>query len=234
MTKQLTFLLVAVLIAASFSISSAYAFEPQTITLDLQDAQITSFETYDVLAIILSIFNTDSQDAYISGHSMMYLNDTTGDHWEYSNYLDLETFTESDCSNMDTIIAANSTQNVKLCFIIPQEVNIGYEVVLNNHNFIKDMSTNEIPIEFVPDSFKTTSSDWCSYTITDTDFVNSVQTNIDQRTIITTSTQSGVDVGEQLPSWIKDNACLWSSDKFYNVEFLSGIYWLINNGKILL
>ena len=60
MTKQLTFLLVAVLIAASFSISSAYAFEPQTITLDLQDAQITSFETYDVLAIILSIFNTDS------------------------------------------------------------------------------------------------------------------------------------------------------------------------------
>ena len=60
------------------------------------------------------------------------------------------------------------------------------------------MSTNEIPIEFVPDSFKTTSSDWCSYTITDTDFINSVQTNIDQRTIITTSTQSGVDVGEPL------------------------------------
>ena len=235
MSKQLELLFIAVvLITASFSYSDAYGFDPQMVTMDVQDAQVSNFPTYDVWTLILSIFNEDSIPAQLSGHSMLYLNDTNGDYWEYVNYLDLDNSTTTDCPDLDVTVNSGQSQNVKLCFLVPTDINVGYTVVLNNHTSFKDMSTNQLPIEFVTDSFKSTAGDWCSNTITDSDFTNSVQTSIDQRTIITMSTQSGTDTGAAIPTWIKDNSCLWSFSQISDSEFLDGIYWLIDNGKIVL
>jgi len=46
--------------------------------------------------------------------------------------------------------------------------------------------------------------------------------------------QSGTDTGATIPAWVKSNACLWSENQISDYEFLNGIYWLIDNGKIQL
>jgi len=40
--------------------------------------------------------------------------------------------------------------------------------------------------------------------------------------------------GATIPAWVKTNACDWSNDLISDYEFLDGIYWLIDNGKIQL
>ncbi len=70
----------------------AFAFEVEPINMTLQDAQFTEYENYDVLMAIFSLFNGGSQQADLSGHSMLYLNDTTATYWEYTSYVDLEAY----------------------------------------------------------------------------------------------------------------------------------------------
>ena len=126
MSKQLELLFIAVvLITASFSYSDAYGFDPQMVTMDVQDAQVSNFPTYDVWTLILSIFNEDSIPAQLSGHSMLYLNDTNGDYWEYANYLDLDNSTTADCPDLDVTVNSGQSQNVKLCFLVPTDINVG-------------------------------------------------------------------------------------------------------------
>ena len=235
MNKQLTFFFIAtVLITASFSFSNAYAFDPQMLTMDLQDAQVSNFATYDVWTLILSIFNGDTQSAQLYGHSMLYLNDTNGDYWEYANYLDLVNSTSTDCPNLGVTINPGLSQNIKLCFLVLNDIDTSYSAVINNHPYFKDQQTNVLVLESVPDWFKTNADAWCNDITTDNEFASATEFYINEGTIKVLKTQSGVDTGAQIPAWVKNNACQWSSDQISDYEFLDGIYWLIDNGKIQL
>lgn len=214
--------------------TDTYAFDPIMVNMTLQDAQTLEFATYDVVKMFFSLFNGDSQQFNLSGHSMIYLNDTTATPWEYSSYMDLDSFTSTDCPILNTTINSGQSGNVQLCFVIPKTTDIGYSLVLNNDYYFKDWETNEFVLESVPSWFATTVDAWCIDTITDADYVNSVEFYIAQGTINVLRAQSGTDIGTAIPAWVKNDACQWSSSQISDYEFLDGIYWLIDNGKITL
>ncbi|MEK0337984.1 MAG: peptidase, partial [Nitrosopumilus sp.] len=63
---------------------------------------------------------------------------------------------------------------------------------------------------------------------------SSVQSYIQDGTINVLRGQNGTDAGATIPAWVKSNACLWADSQLSDYEFLDGIYWLIDNGKIVL
>ena len=233
MSKQLELLFIAVvLITASFSYSDAYGFDPQMVTMDVQDAQVSNFATYDVWTLILSIFNGDTQSAQLYGHSMLYLNDTNGDYWEYANYLDLVNSTSTDCPNLDVTINPGLSQNIKLCFLVFNDVDISYSAVINNHPYFKDQQTNVLVLESVPDWFKTNADAWCNDITTDNEFASATEFYINEGTIKVLKTQSGVDTGAQIPAWVKNNASWWVDGIISDQEFVTAIQFLVEQGII--
>jgi len=224
----------ACLLAFSFMAPQAFAFEINSINVTLQDAQVTEFQDYDIITAIFSIFNGGSEQAQFTGHSMLYLNDTNYDWWEYSSHIDLVGFSESDCPILDATINPGNSTDVKLCYLVLADDAVGYSLIANNDTNLMDMDIKEFVLESVPDWYKSTAGFWCSDTITDSDFVSSTQFYIQDGSINVLRGQNGTDAGAQIPAWVKSNACLWSDSLISEYEFLDGIYWLIDNGKIVL
>lgn len=212
----------------------AYAFDVQSTDINLQDVQVIEYQEYDILEAIFSLFNGGTQPAQLIGHSMLYLNDTNADTWEYSSYLDLSESTETDCPILNATINSGQSANINLCFLIPKDNSTGYSIVANNDKYFMDMDAKEFVLESIPDWFKSTAGDWCSDIITESDFTNSTQSYIQDDTINVLRGQNGTDTGAQTPAWVKNNACQWSNSQISDYEFLDGIYWLIDNGKIQL
>jgi len=75
---------------------------------------------------------------------------------------------------------------------------------------------------------------WCDDITTDTEYVNAIEFQINAGTILLLATVSGPDTSQPIPTWIKDNACLWSDNLISDYEYLDGIYWLIENGIVQL
>ncbi|MCH7648996.1 MAG: hypothetical protein IIA83_10365, partial [Thaumarchaeota archaeon] len=44
--------------------------------------------------------------------------------------------------------------------------------------------------------------------------------------------ESSSDTTDEIPSWIKNNARWWAEGVITDIDFVSGIQWLINNGII--
>ncbi len=44
------------------------------------------------------------------------------------------------------------------------------------------------------------------------------------------TTQSGTFTSQEIPAWIKNNAGWWADGLITDVDFVSGIQWLITNG----
>ncbi len=234
MTEKTLGITMACVLLMSVLSSLAFAFEVEPIDMTLQDAQFTEFEHYDVLTAIFSLFNGGSQQAVLLGHNMLYLNDTTASYWEYTSYVDLAAFSSSDCPILIATIDPGTSKNVKLCFIIPKDNSTGYSLIVNNNRYLKNLSTNEFMLEYVPGWFKTTAGAWCDDITTDTEYVNAIEFQINAGTILLLATVSGPDTSQPIPTWIKDNACLWSDNLISDYEYLDGIYWLIENGIVQL
>ena len=143
-----------------------------------------------------------------TGHTMLYLNDTTASYWEYTSYVDLEAFSSQDCPILIATIDPGTSKNVKLCFIIPKDNSTGYSLIVNNNRYLKNLSTDEFMLEYVPGWFKTTAGAWCDGITTDTEYVEAIEFQINGGTIILLATVSGPDTSKPIPTWIKDNACL--------------------------
>ena len=143
-----------------------------------------------------------------AGHTMIYLNDTTASYWEYTSYVDLEAFSSQDCPILIATIDPGTSKNVKLCFIIPKDNSTGYSLIVNNNRYLKNLSTDEFMLEYVPGWFKTTAGAWCDGITTDTEYVEAIEFQINGGTIILLATVSGPDTSKPIPTWIKDNACL--------------------------
>ena len=213
---------------------SAFAFEASLVDVSIQDAFVTEYTDYDIITAIFSIFNGDSQHAYFTSHNMIYLNDTNADWWEYSNYSDLDGILETDCPQLDTTLAPGNSTDVKLCYLVQHDATIGYSVIVNNNPSLMDMDIKELTLESAPDFFKITAGAWCTDAIPESEFINSTQSYIQTGTIKVLRGQSVTDLGAQTPAWVKTNACDWSNDVISDYEFLDGIYWLIDNGKVQL
>ena len=214
------------------SLPSAYSFNPDSFNMTLIDAQKIPYVNYNIITLTFTLFNNGNQDAVLTGHSMMYLNDTIGDYWEYSNYLDLDNYSSSDCPYLETFVSSYSSNEIKLCYLTSNEPDLGYSLILNDNRYFKDSNTKEFVLESVPNWFKSTAGFWCSDVITDSDFVSSVQFYIQDGIINVLRGQNGTDTGATIPAWVKSNACLWSDNQLSDYEFLDGIYWLIDNGKV--
>jgi len=234
MNKVSLMLVLAFVVSVSLVTSDAYAFNPQNFTITVDDAYTTNFADYDVISIVFSLFNGGTEDAVLSSHSMLYLNDTNSDMWEYTSYTDLPNFTETQCPDLDTTISANSTGQVTLCYLTMPDDDIGYSVYLTDNDPLSGNQPKEVVLESVPDWFKTTAASWCSDSITESEFITLVETNIGDGNITVMRGQSGDDLATPTPSWVKSNACLWSTDQLSDYEFLDSIYWFIDNGKIQL
>jgi len=234
MMKTATILTLLAIVAVSMFTPSAFAFDATQFNMTLTDAQTTSFENFDIITLIFSLFNNDSESVSLTGHNMLYLNDTSDTQWEYTSHIDLPTLSSTDCPVLNATIPAGQSANVKQCFMVTNATDIGYDLVLNNNYYMMDWETNSFVLESVPDWFKTTAASWCSDAITEFEFTTLVQSNIQDDNINVMRGQSGLDVGAQTPGWVKSNACLWSTDQISDYEFLDGIYWLIDNGKIQL
>ena len=231
---KLQFISSIVFLIFIMSLPSAYSFNPDSFNMTLTDAQKIQYVDYNIITLTFTLFNNDNQDAVFTGHSMIYLNDTIGDYWEYSNYLDLDNYSSSDCPYLETFVSSYSSNEIKLCYLTSNEPDLGYSLVLNDNRYFKDSNTKEFVLESVPDWFKSTAGFWCSDAITDLDFVNSTQFYIQDGAINVLRGQSGIDTGATIPAWVKSNACLWSDTLISDYEFLDAIYWLIDNGKIQL
>ena len=223
---------IIVLFSLPLFISNAYSFDVESFNMTLTDVQKTEYVDYDILKLVFSLYNGDSQQTIFSGHSMLYLNDTNGDYWEYSNYLDLDGYSSSDCPYLEMSISSGTSSELQLCFLTSNEPNIGYSLILNDSRYFKDSQTKVFVLEYVPNWFKSTADAWCTDMITENDFLNSTEFYIVQGSISVLRTQSGIDTGTQIPAWVKDNTCLWSDNQISDYEFLDGIYWLIDNGKV--
>ena len=135
---------------------------------------------------------------------------------------------------MDSVVNANSTASLKLCFLTTDEVDIGYSLVITGDDFSSEDQPKEFVLESVPSWFTTTANAWCTDTISDSEYLNSVEFNVQQGNIDVLRAQNETDLGATIPAWVKTNACDWSNDTISDYEFLDGIYWLIDNGKIQL
>jgi hypothetical protein len=210
-----------------------YAFDPTQVNMTLNDVQTTSYSEFDVLTIFISFFNNDVDTASLSGYNMIYLNDTNANYWELSTDAHIEGMTDN-CPVLNSTIPSGASDNLQLCFVLPKSVDLGYSLVLNNDYYMMDWEIEEYTLEYVPQEFTTTAADWCSNTISDSEFTNITESQINNGTISVMRGQSGTDVGAVIPDWVKTNACDWSNDLISDYVFLDGLYWLIDNGKIQL
>ncbi len=231
--NKLSLIILAVTIVASFSITESYAYDPQMFNMTLNDVQTQQFAGYDILTLDFNLINSGTEDVTLSGHSLIYVNDTNADYWEFINYQDFG-FTSTECPSLDATSIANSTTSMKLCFLTTDEVNVGYSLVITDDDFASENQPKEFVLESAPNWFTTTANAWCTDVISDSEYINSVEFNVQQGNINVLRAQSGTDVGAPIPAWVKASACDWSNDVISDYEFLDGIYWLIDNGKIQL
>ncbi len=87
----------------------------------------------------------------------------------------------------------------------------------------------------VPEWIKDVAGFWCNDEIDDAAFVQAIQYLITSEVLIVPSTESEEDGSEksnEIPTWIKNNACWWSQGAITNGDFVQGIEFLVNNGII--
>ncbi|MCH7647032.1 MAG: hypothetical protein IIA83_00275 [Thaumarchaeota archaeon] len=55
---------------------------------------------------------------------------------------------------------------------------------------------------------------------------------IDNHIITISETSSGYGSSQEIPNWVKNNACWWSQDLITGEDFASGIEYLVQKGVI--
>jgi len=102
-----------------------------------------------------------------------------------------------------------------------------------------DKDSFKVLVEFsefvVPKWVKDVAGFWCNDEIDDSSFVQAIQYLITSEVLIVPPTESGEDdaeESEEIPAWIKNNACWWSQGLITDGDFVNGIQFLIENGII--
>ena len=64
------------------------------------------------------------------------------------------------------------------------------------------------------------------------EFIDAVQYLINEGVIQLKNTKNGLSDSQLIPEWVKNNACWWADDKIADLDFISGIEYLVNIGTI--
>jgi len=62
--------------------------------------------------------------------------------------------------------------------------------------------------------------------------IEAIQYLIGNEVIIVPVTEAGLDLSQEVPSWVKNNACWWSQGLISNNDFALGLQYLIGQGMI--
>jgi hypothetical protein len=227
-------LLAIIVVAGSMTVSNAFAFDPTLLNMTLTDVQSDSYDNYDIITLDFSLFNNSTDSVTLSGHNMLYLNDTSDTQWEYVSHIDFPELSETDCPVLNSTIPSGQSGNIHQCFMVTNATDIGYNLVLNNYFYMMDWETQQFTLESVPSWFTTTANDYCTNIISESEYQTIIELELQDPEFYVLRTQSGTDAGDPLPDSIKNSACDWSNGQMSDYEFLDSIYWLIDNGKVQL
>jgi len=102
-------------------------------------------------------------------------------------------------------------------------------------NEIRDSFVITVGYEIVqiPDWFKHTAKFWTSQTMSDDEYIQTLDFLIDEQIIHVPHTKTPKDnVNSKIPVWIKTNAEKWTKGEISDDEFSIGIQWMLYQGMI--
>ena len=123
--------------------------------------------------------------------------------------------------------------NYKALFTINENSHLGNYLITLTHN-----GQNAGSISFsvfgpnVPDWVKNNAKWWSMSTIPDSDFIDGLETLIDEGIIRVSEINASTSFDKNIPDWIKTTAKWWSDDQISNDDFLLSIEYLIKEGII--
>ncbi|MDE1812623.1 MAG: hypothetical protein KGI19_00990 [Thaumarchaeota archaeon] len=108
--------------------------------------------------------------------------------------------------------------------------------ILTIHSFAFAQTSGTISVppqgNTVPSWVKNTAKLWSIGSVTDDDFIKSIQYLIQQGIISVPATQVSSQTSSGVPSWIKNTVKLWSEGQVTDADFIKGIQYLVQNGII--
>ena len=108
---------------------------------------------------------------------------------------------------------------------------LGYKIVPVSE--INQDATPTVSKELsIPVWVKNNAGWWATDQIEDSDFVSGIQFLINEKIMVIPPADqgSGSETTAEIPDWIKNNAGWWADGSITDVDFVSGIRWLITNG----
>jgi len=145
-------------------------------------------------------------------------------------------FSVKGIDNIDQIITPTCTPSSGSIFPVGETI-VSCTVTDSSGNTDTDSFT--VTVEFsefiVPEWIKDVAGFWCNEEIDDASFVQAIQYLITSEVLIVPPTESGEDGSEEsneIPTWIKNNACWWSQGAITDGDFVNGLQYLIGQGII--
>ena len=74
---------------------------------------------------------------------------------------------------------------------------------------------------------------WCLDQIDDASFVQGIQYLIDNGIIVVPAKSENAGDSQEVPQWVKNNACWWSEGSITDLDFATGIQYLVKQGIIV-
>ena len=102
-------------------------------------------------------------------------------------------------------------------------------------NEVRDSFVVTVGYEIVqiPDWFKQTAKFWASQTMSDDEYIQTIDFLIDEQIIHIPQTKTPKDKADSnIPMWIKTNAEKWGKGEMSDDEFSIGIQWMLNQWMI--
>jgi hypothetical protein len=84
----------------------------------------------------------------------------------------------------------------------------------------------------IPSWIKNTAKWWSEGSVTDDDFIKSIQYLMQQGIIVIPTTQVSSSPSQGMPSWVKNDAKWWSEGTIGDGDFIKAIQYLVQNGII--
>ena len=109
-----------------------------------------------------------------------------------------------------------------------------YEILLNHNNVNVGSVSFNVIYPNIPDWIKNNAKWWSVNEITDSEFIDGIESLIEQGVIRISSNESQPTSEREIPNWIKTTAKWWSEDEISNDDFILAIEYLIKKGVILI
>ena len=125
--------------------------------------------------------------------------------------------------------------NYKAMFSINDNSLTGeYQILLSHNNLNVGLVSFKVIYPSVPDWIKNNAKWWSINAITDSEFIDGLESLIEQGVIRIPSNESLPSAERQIPNWIKTTAKWWSNGDISDGDFILAIEYMIKKGVILI